>query len=75
MNSFLLHTSNFLNNFSAVSEERLAQQLLEMQKLEVAISILEAKVFFSVRFATCYCCMLDLFIGYTVVSAIFGHIG
>ena len=52
MNHFLLNTSNFLNNFSAVSEERLAQQLFEMQKLEVAISILEAKVaFFALLFA------------------------
>ena len=44
MNHFLLSTSNFLNNFAAVSEDRLAKQLLEMQKLEVAINILDAKV-------------------------------
>ena len=44
INHFLITTSNFLNNFSAVSEDHLAKQAIEIQKLEIAINILEAKV-------------------------------
>ena len=44
MNKFLVNTANFLNNFSALAEENLAKQASEMQKLEVAINILETKV-------------------------------
>ncbi|XP_078495968.1 WASH complex subunit 3-like [Ciona intestinalis] len=43
MNHFITHTSNFLNNFAAVTDEQLAKQSLEMQKLEIALKILEAK--------------------------------
>nr|XP_018672724.1 WASH complex subunit 3-like [Ciona intestinalis] len=44
MNHFITHTSNFLNNFAAVTDEQLAKQSLEMQKLEIALKILEAKL-------------------------------
>ena len=44
MNNFLINTSNFLNNFSVIAEENLAKQTREMEKLEIAVNILETKV-------------------------------
>ncbi|XP_076823340.1 WASH complex subunit 3-like [Clavelina lepadiformis] len=44
MNQFFMNTANFLNNFSAVSEEQLAKQSAEIQKLEISLNILEAKL-------------------------------
>ena len=44
MNNFLVNTSNFLNNFAVIAEENIAKQTEEMQKLEIAINILETKV-------------------------------
>nr|CAB3267667.1 WASH complex subunit CCDC53-like [Phallusia mammillata] len=44
VNHFIIHSVNFLNNFAAVAEEKLATQSLEMQKLEIALNILEAKL-------------------------------
>ncbi|CAK8696900.1 unnamed protein product [Clavelina lepadiformis] len=44
MNQFFMNTANFLNNFSAVSEEQLARQSAEIQKLEISLNILEAKL-------------------------------
>ena len=45
MNNFLMNTSNFLNNFALVSEKNLFEQDAEMHKLEIAVNILEAKVY------------------------------
>jgi len=44
MNDFLVNTSNFLNNFAVVAEKNIEKQTQEMQKLEIAINILETKV-------------------------------
>uniref|UniRef100_H2YXJ2 WASH complex subunit 3 n=1 Tax=Ciona savignyi TaxID=51511 RepID=H2YXJ2_CIOSA len=44
INHFITQTTNFLNNFAAVTEEQLSKQSLEMQKLEIALKILEAKL-------------------------------
>ncbi|XP_039255041.2 WASH complex subunit 3-like [Styela clava] len=44
MNHFITHTANFLNKFSNMAEEKLALQSLEMQRMEIALNILEAKL-------------------------------
>ena len=44
MNNFLMNTSSFLNHFAVLSEENIAKQAMEMQKLEIALNILETKV-------------------------------
>ena len=43
-NNFIARTACFLNRFAVVAEEDLAQQTLEMQKLEIALSIIEEKL-------------------------------
>ena len=54
LNHFFLHSVNFLNKFSNMAEDKLSQQQLELQRIEIALNILEAKVrsferFFIVR--------------------------
>jgi len=44
VNTFVSRTADFLNQFSAKAEENLATQTLEMQKLEIAINIIEEKL-------------------------------
>ncbi|XP_078000269.1 WASH complex subunit 3-like [Glandiceps talaboti] len=44
LNHFITHTVRFLNKFSCVCEEKLANLNLRLQKLETTLSILEAKL-------------------------------
>lgn len=44
LNHYVCHTANFLNKFSNMAEDRLSQQQLEMQRIEIALNILEAKL-------------------------------
>lgn len=44
LNHYVCHTTNFLNKFSNMAEDRLSQQQLEMQRIEIALNILEAKL-------------------------------
>jgi len=43
-NNFIARTASFLNRFAVVAEQDLAQQTLEMQKLEIALNIIEEKL-------------------------------
>ncbi|KAJ8268984.1 hypothetical protein COCON_G00115910 [Conger conger] len=44
LNQFIVHTVRFLNRFSTVCEEKLANVSLRIQKIETTLSILEAKL-------------------------------
>lgn len=44
VNSFISRTADFLNRYAAKAEENLSAQSLEMQKLEIAINIIEEKL-------------------------------
>ncbi|XP_051911261.1 WASH complex subunit 3 [Hippocampus zosterae] len=44
LNQFIVHTVRFLNNFSTVCEEKLANISLRIQQIETTLCILEAKL-------------------------------
>ncbi|XP_067110940.1 WASH complex subunit 3 [Osmerus mordax] len=44
LNQFIVHTVRFLNRFSVVCEEKLANISLRIQQIETTLSILEAKL-------------------------------
>ncbi|XP_077401152.1 WASH complex subunit 3 [Vanacampus margaritifer] len=44
LNQFIVHTVRFLNNFSTVCEEKLANISLRIQQIETTLCILEAKI-------------------------------
>lgn len=44
LNQFIVHTVRFLNRFSTVCEEKLANISLRIQQIETTLSILEAKL-------------------------------
>ncbi|XP_035257212.1 WASH complex subunit 3-like [Anguilla anguilla] len=44
LNQFIVHTVRFLNRFSTVCEEKLANVSLRIQQIETTLSILEAKL-------------------------------
>lgn len=44
LNHFITHTVRFLNRFSCVCEEKLADMQRRIQRLEITLSILEAKL-------------------------------
>ncbi|EDM17013.1 rCG48808 [Rattus norvegicus] len=44
LNQFVVHTVQFLNRFSAVCEEKLADLSLRIQQIETTLNILDAKV-------------------------------
>ncbi|XP_034433986.1 WASH complex subunit 3 isoform X4 [Hippoglossus hippoglossus] len=44
LNQFVVHTVRFLNRFSTVCEEKLANISLRIQQIETTLSILEAKL-------------------------------
>ncbi|KAG7454506.1 hypothetical protein MATL_G00260400 [Megalops atlanticus] len=44
LNQFIVHTVRFLNRFSTVCEEKLANVTLRIQQIETTLSILEAKL-------------------------------
>lgn len=44
VNTFISRTSDFLNRYASKAEENLSAQTLEMQKLEIAINIIEEKL-------------------------------
>ncbi|XP_065917729.1 WASH complex subunit 3-like [Dysidea avara] len=44
INRFITHTTKLLNRFSSVCEERLADLGLRIQRLEISLNILEAKL-------------------------------
>ncbi|XP_037099371.1 WASH complex subunit 3 [Syngnathus acus] len=44
LNQFIVHTVRFLNNFSTVCEEKLANVSLRIQQIETTLCILEAKL-------------------------------
>ncbi|XP_072309881.1 WASH complex subunit 3 [Eucyclogobius newberryi] len=44
LNQFIVHTVRFLNRFSTVCEEKLANISLRVQQIETTLSILEAKL-------------------------------
>ncbi|XP_063119265.1 WASH complex subunit 3 isoform X2 [Rattus norvegicus] len=44
LNQFVVHTVQFLNRFSAVCEEKLADLSLRIQQIETTLNILDAKL-------------------------------
>uniref|UniRef100_UPI00398F4A47 WASH complex subunit 3-like n=1 Tax=Pristiophorus japonicus TaxID=55135 RepID=UPI00398F4A47 len=44
LNQFIAHTVRFLNRFSTVCEEKLANLSLRIQQIETTLNILEAKL-------------------------------
>ncbi|KAL5483675.1 hypothetical protein EMCRGX_G020080 [Ephydatia muelleri] len=44
LNKFIVHTSQFLNRFSLVCEEKLSDLSLRIQKVDISLNILEAKL-------------------------------
>uniref|UniRef100_A0A3P9J853 WASH complex subunit 3 n=1 Tax=Oryzias latipes TaxID=8090 RepID=A0A3P9J853_ORYLA len=47
LNQFVVHTVRFLNRFSTVCEEKLANISLRIQQIDTTLCILEAKILFS----------------------------
>uniref|UniRef100_A0A3P8SJK2 WASH complex subunit 3 n=1 Tax=Amphiprion percula TaxID=161767 RepID=A0A3P8SJK2_AMPPE len=54
LNQFVVHTVRFLNRFSTVCEEKLANISLRIQQIETTLCILEAKVSSSVILSAVY---------------------
>ncbi|KAJ8031809.1 WASH complex subunit 3 [Holothuria leucospilota] len=77
LNHFIIHTTRFLNKFSCVCEQKLLDLNQRIQKLEVTMNILEAKVLYTVSFVLFHHLRATVasIINPSVVASVLGYMG